>query len=134
MALVRWLVDAVALIALGRAEHSYRQRCKTRANLTDVEFYDAFYRGTDIPIETCTRIRRVLKTQLRMANVRPDDNVATIFDDIDVGETCFEIGEEFELKFPDNIIDNIDGTIDSLIRATERLRKGRLHPDSGLST
>ena len=134
MAIVRWLADTLTTLFAGSAEREYRQLCKTRPNLTDQEFYDAFYRGTDIPIETCTRIRRVLKTQLRMANVRPDDNVATIFDDIDVGETCFEIGEEFELKFPDNIIDNIDGTIDSLIRATERLRKGRLHPDSGLST
>jgi hypothetical protein len=57
-----------------------------------------------------------------MSNIRPDDKVTTIFDDIDLGDLCLELGDEFGVTFPDEVVNNLDGSVDSLIRATERLR------------
>jgi acyl carrier protein len=122
VAIVRWLADSLTTLFARVAEREYRQLCKTRPNLTDQEFYDAFYRVSEIPFDTCARVRRVLNTQLWMTNVRPDDNLAAIFDDLDLWDICFELGEEFGLQFPDDIVNSLDGTVDSLIRVTERLR------------
>jgi hypothetical protein len=122
VAVVTWLADMLTTLLGGRAECEYRRLCRTRPNLSDKEFYEAFYLHSTIPLETCVRVRRVLKTQLRMSNIRPDDNVTTIFDDIDLRDLCLELGDEFGVTFPDEVINELDGTIDSLIRATERLR------------
>jgi hypothetical protein len=104
------------------AERQFIQACKDRQNLDDREFYDTFYLDTEISMDTCSRVRKVLRTQLNMSNVRPNDNVASIFDDIDFGEICFEIGEGFQFQFPDDMIDTMDGTVDSIMRMSERLR------------
>ncbi len=134
MALFRWLFDGLYTLFANKAEREFRQLCKTRPNQTDQAFYDAFYRTSEISFDTCARVRKVLNTQLSMSNVRPDDNVTTIFDDLDLRDICLELGDEFGLKFPDNIVNNMDGTVDSLIRATERLRTQSGNRDSGLST
>lgn len=134
MAIVRWLTDTLTTLFAGNAEREYRQLCKNRPMLTDQEFFDAFYRVSEISFDTCARVRRVLKTQLSMSNVRPDDNITIIFDDLDLWDICFEFSEEFGLKFPDNIVNIMDGTVDSLIRKTERLRTESANRGSGLST
>ncbi len=134
MAIARWLADTLTTLFADSAEREYRKLCRTRPNLTDQEFYNTFYRVSGIPFDTCARVRQVLNTQLRMSNVRPEDNVVTIFDDLDLWDICFELGDEFGLKFPDNIVDNIDGTVDSLIRSTEQLRSENVNRNPGLST
>jgi hypothetical protein len=76
----------------------------------------------------------VLKTQLNMLNVRPDDNVAAIFEDIDFWEIAVEVGEEFGLKITDSVVNNMDGTVDSLIRSMDRLRLPAAPGDAGPPT
>jgi hypothetical protein len=92
-----------------------------RPSLTDADFHREYYAHSVVTQETCARVRRVLCEQLRLANTRPEDNVAKLFPDIDLGEVCFEIGEEFGVSFPDSTIENLDGSVDSLIRETQRL-------------
>lgn len=92
-----------------------------RPSLTDADFHREYYANTVVTQETCARVRRVLSVQLRLANTRPEDNVAKLFPDIDLGEVCFEIGEEFGVSFPDSSIENMDGSVDSLIREAQRL-------------
>ena len=92
-----------------------------RPSLTDADFHREYYANTEVTQDTCARVRRILCEQLRLFNTRPADNVATLFPDIDLGEVCFEIGEEFGVSFLNSIIENLDGSVDSLIRETQRL-------------
>ena len=57
-----------------------------------------------------------------MSNTLPSDNVALIFADIDISEVCFELAEEFAIQFPKAEIQELGGTVDSLIRLTQRHR------------
>jgi hypothetical protein len=93
-----------------------------RPSLTDADFHREYYVNTEVTQDTCARVRRVLREQLRLSNTRPADNVATLFPDIDLGEVCFEIGEEFGIAFMDSTIENLDGTVDSLLRETQRMQ------------
>ncbi|MEM7784605.1 MAG: hypothetical protein AAF623_14745 [Planctomycetota bacterium] len=102
-------------------EHEYFKLVAKRPAITDDEFYITHYQNTDITLDTCTRVRRVLCEQLRMCNTIPNDNVAVVYDDIDIVEVCFEIAEEFGITFNNSNFQEIDGTVDSLIRLTQLL-------------
>lgn len=95
-----------------------------RPQLSDAAFYRRFYAGTSVTLDTCARVRHVLCQQLRLCNTNPSDNVAMLFPDIDIGEVCFEIGEEFRVTFAEEVVRELDGTVDSLIRATQKAVEG----------
>ena len=101
-------------------EREYFDLVAKRPAITDDEFHVTHYQNTDITLDTCTRVRRVLCEQLRMCNTLPHDNVAVVYDDVDIAEVCFEIAEEFGVTFVDSDFHEIDGTVDSLIRLTQR--------------
>jgi hypothetical protein len=105
------------------SERAYFDACADRPALSDEDFYHRFYADSEVTLETCARVRRVLCEQLRMCNTLPDDNVALIFGDVDIAEVCFEIADACDVTFPDGLIHEIDGTVDSLIRATQRLNR-----------
>ena len=109
-------------MAIRPAEREYIERTQDRKILGDEEFFDEYYFQSKVTLNTCSRVLEVLRTQLNMANPRPQDNVAYIYDDIDISEVCYEIGDEFNIKFPYDVIANLEGTVDSLVRATEALR------------
>ena len=88
--------------------------------VADHEFHRKQYLNSAVTLDTCARIRRVLCEQLRMCDPLPNDNVALVYDDIEIAEICFEIAEEFGVTFNDADIHEIDGTVDSLIRLTQR--------------
>lgn len=122
MNFIREIIAAFTPSGGSAAAREYESVCETRQFLNDREFFDNFYADTSISFETCTRVRNVLRTQLNMNNVRQGDNVALIFEDVDFCEICFEIGEEFGLKFPTDMVETMDGTVDSIIQTTEHLR------------
>ena len=101
-------------------ERKYFDSISGRDAVSDDTFHRNHYAKSEITLDTCARVRRVLCEQLRMCNTLPHDNVATVFGDIDIGEVCFEIGDEFGLTFSRTDIQHIDGTVDSLIRMTQR--------------
>lgn len=128
MTMFRWVVDSFSTVFQSNAERKYRALCKTRVYLTDQDFFDQFYRDGEISFDTCSRVRRVLETQLGISNVRREDCLTSIFSDLDLREICFEVAHEFGAKFPENLIQSMDGTVDSLIRVMEELRAQHRHP------
>ena len=101
-------------------ESEYFYSLAKRKSVSDEAFYRDYYSNTYVSIDTCVRVRRVLCEQLRMCNTLPHDNVAIVFDDVGIGEICFELGEEFGVTFSNADINEIDGTVDSLVRLTHR--------------
>lgn len=120
----RKLVKILGLLTSSPAEREYREVCQDRADLDDREFHQSFYRESPVTLDTCSRVRRVLNSQLNLSNVRPEDNLAVIFDDIDFGEICLEIGTELGIQLTDDKIQSMDGTVDSIIRMVDRLSTG----------
>ena len=96
-----------------------------RQVISDTSFHLAYYANTEITYETCVGVRSVLFEQLRLYNTIPTDNIAALFPDIELGEVYFEIGEKFGVLFLDGTINHSDGTVDSLIRETQRLLNER---------
>jgi len=117
----RKLNTILGLLIASPAEREYWEVCQDRENLDDREFHQTFYRASQVNLDTCSRVRRVLKSQLNLSNVRPEDNLAVIFDDVDFGEICLEIGAELGIQLADDKIQSMDGTVDSIIRTVDRL-------------
>lgn len=111
----------IRLLMMSASERAYFDACESRPTLSDADFHRRFYADTEIAQETCAGVRRVLCEQLQMCNTLPDDNFGLVFEDVDLAEVCFEIGDEFGVRFPDYALAKIDGTVDSLIRTTQRL-------------
>lgn len=103
-------------------ERSYFDSLRSRDPISDATFHQDHYSNSKITFDTCARVRRVLCDQLRMCNTLPSDNVARIFEDVDISEVCFELAGEFGIQFPKAEIQELDGTVDSLIRLTQRHR------------
>lgn len=118
---MRLIRNMIRLLTTTASERSYFDACSDRETLSDTDFHQRFYRDSDVTLETCAGVRRVLCEQLRMCNTLPADNVADVFDDVDIAEVCFDIGEVFGVMFTDAMFQRIDGTVDSLIRATQHL-------------
>ena len=96
-----------------------------RPLLTDADFHREYFSGTEVTLGTCVGVRKVLCQQLHLCNTRPADNVASLFPDLDICEVCYEIGEEFDVSFSQSRIGILNGSVDSLIRETQRLRDER---------
>ncbi|MFN9249313.1 MAG: hypothetical protein ACK6DS_19830 [Planctomycetota bacterium] len=96
-----------------------------RPPMTDVDFHSRFYSGTDVTLEVVERVRRILAEQLALAGARPEDNLALLFPDTPFAEICWEIGEKVGLKFPDQVLAELDGPLDHLIRTTQSLIDGK---------
>ena len=126
MNIVRSLIGKIWQVAVSCGlvrcsnEQAYFARIANRDIISDDVFYREYYSHSNVTLDTCVRIRRVLCEQLRMCNSLPHDNVASIFEDVDIGEVCFEIAEEFNVKFSEKQIQTTNGTVDSLIRMTQK--------------
>ena len=111
------------LLTTTASERAYFYACSARPAISDAEFYQRYYADSEVTLETCVGVRRVLCEQLGMCNTLPDDNVALVFDDLDIAEICFEIAEEFDVTFTGRLIYEMDGTVDSLVRAAQSLTR-----------
>ena len=111
----------IQLLTTTPSECVYLDACEDRSELSDRDFHQRFYAASNVSPQACSGVRRVLCEQLNMCNTLPNDNVAIVFDDVDIAEVCFEIGEEFDVTFSDELCQQIDGTVDALIHATQHL-------------
>jgi hypothetical protein len=104
-------------------ERAFYRRVADRECLTDAEFADRFFPhhvNRNIPIA----VARVVKRQLMLPNIRPEDNLATTFPDLDTTELFADLFEE--LKFRDNSFpyEELDGTVGNLVEVvTARWQK-----------
>lgn len=111
---------------LGRCLHGFANRLDSRQvrevngrpRLSEDDFHREYYSRTDVSPDTCAGVRCIILEQLRLRETRPSDNIA-VLSDIDIGEILMEIGEEFSVEFTEDTICELDGTLDSLIRATQ---------------
>ena len=110
----------LARLFLTSSERAYMDACEERPALSDAEFHQRYYADSGVTAGLCAGVRRVLCEQLGVRNVLPDDNVALIFD-VDISDILFELGEEFGVAFGDDMYEDINGTVDSLIQATNAL-------------
>jgi hypothetical protein len=115
------------------AERMYFEELRRRPDLTDEQFYDTFFAGSQIPKEIPVRLRRLYQEIFGydFSALNPNDNIALIFDFVDFADVLYRIEREFGLKIPlsacksDGGRGKIDGTFDSVVRYLNEA----LHPD-----
>jgi len=108
-------------------QKAFHRNLRQRPALDDDAFYDRFYSGSGIAKEIVIRIRKELKRALglNLGGVRPDDNVALAYDDIDFADVLWRLSRTFDVHIPqDACWDEIDGTFDSLVRYVAKHKAG----------
>jgi acyl carrier protein len=104
----------------------FERELVSRRQLDDQDFYDAHFGGSGIPEDIPIRVRKVCVEQLGDCwnGVRSDDDVCESDPNLDLAELLFEIEDEFRIKIPDEVMKQMDGTFDAIVRyvATERRR------------
>jgi hypothetical protein len=101
---------------------AFRRRLRKQPALNDDEFYDRYYRRTDIAKDTVVRLRRCLIEEFDPLVERaiPSDCIALLNDEIDFADVLWRIGRELNIRFVRADYKNIDGSFDNLIRETHR--------------
>jgi len=120
----RNFIDQFAVPLESESERAYREQTKQRPSLTDDAFYQTFYAGTEIPKEIPIRLRNLYQKMLGydLSTLRPEDNQAVIYDDVDFADFIYRVEREFGVTIPiirGHISEQfgvIDGTFDSVVR------------------
>ena len=128
------------LSASGRA---YHEMLRQRPRLDDDAFFEQFYSQTDVPKDIAVQLRHVCGNSLGVdpSALRPEDNLAMIYDDVDFFDVLHYVGRKFKVKIPPETAlaapfqhkgkpctGEIDGTFDSLVRYLAKVTRGRLQP------
>lgn len=103
-----------------KKERVFYRELKQRQFLEDDEFYQQFYKNTNIPKDIPLQLRNLYIREMgkSFARVHPTDNIADIYYDLDFGGFLFAVEREFDVSFND-VISNIiplDGSFDSIVR------------------
>lgn len=122
---LRKFIDQFAVPLESESERAYREQTKQRPSLTDDAFYQTFYAGTEIPKEIPIRLRSLYQKMLGydLSTLRPEDNQAMIYDDVDFADFIYRVEHEFNVNIPitggwpiRGQFGIIDGTFDSVVR------------------
>ena len=112
-------------------ERAYREVFRQRPKLDDDAFFEQFYAQTDVSKDVVVRLRLACRESLGIdpAVLRPEDNLAMIYDDIDFCDVLYRAGRQFKMKIPPETAlgapfqykgkpctGEIDGTFDSVAR------------------
>jgi hypothetical protein len=111
------------------AEQRYWEECDTRPALSDTEFYETYYRGSGIPSDVISTVRRVFADQLDLTKVIPSDVLGPILPDIDFWEVMVEIAEDLGFDPATDNSEQLDGTFDSFVRWAARRCQSRVDYD-----
>lgn len=100
--------------------------------MTDSEFVNEFYPELENELQNVViNIKHILTKQLGAERLRPHDNLAEIFEDIDFFEIVEEVREELDAEKPSNgELDLTDGTFDSIVKCfCKQVTQNRIQPD-----
>ena len=105
-------------------ERAYRREVGARPVLTDEEFYARFYKGSGLPPDIPTKVRRCLADlDMLIERAYPADVIASAYDDLDFYDVLFRIERQFGIRFTEEDYPQFTGTLGNLIdRVHDRLR------------
>lgn len=91
---------------------------RQRPELSDNEFYERFYRHTEVPQEIPLRLRAIYADAVGISRVFPEDRAVEFDEEMDFGELLLAVAEEFDVDFSEQEAIQLaaDGTFDSLVR------------------
>jgi hypothetical protein len=123
------------------SERAYAEELYRRPKLSDDDFYDRFYAGSDVPKEIPRRLRALYEEIVGddLSGLQPQDNHAAIYDGLDFADVLYRVEREFKLKIPhENVVKapltykgksspegEIDGSFDSVVRYLAKATRGR---------
>jgi len=132
---------ALRLWGLSASERAYHEMLRQRPRLDDDAFFEQFYSKTNVPKDIVVRLRLACCESLGIdpAVLRPEDNLAMIWDDIDFCDVLYRVGRKFKMKIPPDTAlgapfqykgkpctGEIDGTFDSVARYLAKVTRGQL--------
>jgi hypothetical protein len=93
-----------------------------RDQMSACQFYDRYYRGSSIAPETVEGTLSTIAACIgcRTSVLRPEDNVAALFEDLDVADVVFRVKKKFRLTchaMP------YEFTVDALVRFAHTCRR-----------
>jgi acyl carrier protein len=105
------------LRATGEALLSLCKERRYEEELDDDAFYRLYYGNTTIPKDIPIRVRKVCVEQMgrRWLRVKPEDWLIEN-DDLDFFDLMDEIGDEFDITIPNEDIQRLDASFDSVVR------------------
>jgi hypothetical protein len=100
-----------------RAEREFRRALRDRPQLSDDEFYEAYYSESGIPRQLPGQLRKSLENAFGMnfAALHPDDNLMDADHEVDWGDVLWRIEKEFKVIILFETF-AAQGTFDSLLR------------------
>ena len=97
-------------------ERRFRRAVHERPLLSDDEFYDRFYRDSEVPSHIPCRLRKIYAAQLGMDRVWPEDKATDFDGELDLADLLIDVADEFGVQFTDEEIKQMDGSFDSIVK------------------
>jgi hypothetical protein len=96
---------------------AYIRRLKERPTLSDKDFHARFYEDSGIPQHILARIRKSLRRIDSLYDrALPTDHLYLLDDDVDFADVLRVIEREFHIGLVQSARNEIDGTLDNLVR------------------
>lgn len=101
-----------------QSEWRYRRERKTRERLSPAQFYERFYRSTDVREEIVLRLLSLHADFWKVESelIRPHDNYVRISGCVDEAEFVRAIESAFGIAISESDSQTIDGSFDSIAR------------------
>jgi acyl carrier protein len=125
----QWVLGIIGIKAVDllwpSEEWRFHRDYETRSLLTDEQMIREYFSETNIDPQIPIRIRRIFGHQLQLDSerLRPGDDFAAIYADLDFVEMFDEIEEEFGIAISNEELSAINGTILSLSELIQRKPK-----------
>lgn len=117
------------IITVGRTvcDTRHHRSILRRTSLSDEEFFDHYYSTSLLRRAVVLRLRRVFVSYLGADPIAyrfiPDDDITTIFGDVDTSDVVRSIEAEFHVTFLDNEVERMS-TFDAVLRTVSEKVQG----------
>jgi hypothetical protein len=102
---------------------AFRRELRSRAALSDDEFYARFYAGSGVPRDVPARLRHVLvEFDPLSERAVPHDRLWLLNDELDFADVLHRAGQEFGVRFTRADYPAVDGTLASLVQLVHARR------------
>lgn len=127
---IQWLITGeppdltLEPLVPSREQRQLHRELRERPALSDAELYNKFYVESSIPEDLPGRVRKCVErwVECNVDAIHPSDCLGHLDGELDGVYLLHEVHREFGIRIPDERLQQLDGSFDSLLKCVDEIR------------